>query len=150
MMQSDELEKNEEYQENEGDRTEGSPIEIEYDLENTIKLPNDGLIYELWPTSCKVFELDIKNTFHKDTNLIISSIDSPGPLLTFSNDRKSASFESSLTIHLDTEGKNKFYVQISVEIYNEELEFKKSIRLREESSDRSIDIPVVVKVDFPY
>jgi hypothetical protein len=119
------------------------------DLTKTVAWPSEGLVYDLWPACCKIFELDIKNNSQTDCQLSLAAVANEGPHLLFSTDRR-APFVESLSIFLDKEGKNKLFIQIATELVHKEVQYQRALLLTEEHTNSQLEIPVIIKVTAPH
>lgn len=121
------------------------PLGETKDLTKTVTWPSEGLVYDLWPACCKIFELDIKNNSLTDCKLSLSAVANEGPHLMFSTDRR-APFVDTLSIFLDKEGKNKLFIQIATETVHKEVQYQKALLLTDEETNSQLEIPIIIKV----
>lgn len=115
------------------------------DLADLLVFPAQGFIYELWPTSNKIFELDIKNKSGKDLAVSVASSVQPKFQFKFAGDRK-APFESNFSGILDAEGKNKLFVQVATPESRSEMHLEASFQVNILDLGIASSIPVLVKV----
>lgn len=116
-------------------------------VEEQLIFPNSPLIYEVWASSNKIFELDIKTKSESDVAVSISASVQEKLHFKFAGDRK-APFEGKYTAVVDPEGKNKIYVQVATPESKSEIELQASFLLELVETGVSKNIPVVVRVVF--
>ena len=101
--------------------------------------------FEVWPTSNKLFELDLKNIAGHDLLVSMKPSQQEGLKFKFAGDRK-AVFEPSFSSVLDAEGKNKVFVQITTPQSRSEITLHATFEISLPELGLSCTVPIIVRV----
>lgn len=111
--------------------------------------PIDNFKFDLWPTSLKVVELDLKNISDQSLEVSVSANKCENLTFKFSAERKGP-FEASLQTNLDAEGKRKIFVQVETPQVNIEVVMEAQLTVTLPEFNLSETIPIIIRVVFIY
>jgi len=107
----------------------------------TIEIPFEQLTFELFPTSSKVFELDLSTSALSGVSVELASPPVPGCSFGFGVERRGV-FTQPFKTTLD--GKGKLYIQVNTDESSIETETDTSLQIAQDGERRTISVKVRV------
>lgn len=114
-------------------------------LRQFLSWPDKGFVFELWPTSFKVVELDLKSTFSQSLKVSLTTSRLDGLEFKFSAERK-GEFEEIIHTGIDADGKKKIFVQIKTPEVDVEVEMASQLTVTLPEFNITESIPISVRV----